>query len=76
MIIILIKKGVKAMKQAYKKPAFDVKGFAQFENVFTVCNKETATKRSSSGKGTCRQDFKVPKKNPPPLSNFGDTPGS
>jgi len=74
MIIILTKKGGKAMKETYKKPEFDVKDFAQFENVFTACNREYAgRKKSSDPMGGCMQNKPGSNNN---TSNFGDIVGS
>ena len=33
------------MKKEYSKPELDAKAFAQFENVFTACNKGNAVPR-------------------------------
>lgn len=33
------------MKKTYTKPELDTKAFAQFENVFTACNKGNAIPR-------------------------------
>jgi len=61
------------MKKNYTKPEFEVKDFARFENVFTVCDRDMAKGKSSSNKGFCTQG-KQSKKGQ--NSNFGEVPGS
>ena len=62
------------MRLTYKKPGLEVKDYAQFENVFTACNREYAgRKKSSDPMGGCKQNTPGKKNN---TSSFGETVGS
>lgn len=41
-MIVCIESGDMIMKKKYTKPELDTKAYAQFENVFTACNKGNA----------------------------------
>lgn len=41
------------MKKEYTKPEIDAKAYAQFENVFTTCNKNSNSTGNNTGIGYC-----------------------